>query len=118
MDTTESARLLAAANGATALLDRLDLAALPELASLHVSTNHRDRWRIGVMAQLDSYGLSQLESIDAVRTWAVAVGGALRLDEQDTGEQDKPRRYLAAVTDLPDGSLFEIWTCLHREPAA
>lgn len=110
----ETHRLLSAANGATALLGRLDLAALPALSALHVGQNHRDGWRTGVMAMLNGYGLTELEQIDAIRTWAVALGGVLHLDADDYRDGTNAHRQLAAVTDLPDGSRFEVWTHLYR----
>lgn len=120
MNATSTHRLLSAANGATALLGRLNLAELPALATLQIGQNHRDGWKTGVTAQLTTYGLSELEQIDAIRTWAVALGGALRLDDKDYPDGDTTHRNLAAVAVLPDGSLFEVWIFLYRAavPAA
>lgn len=112
-----SNRLLSAANGATALLGRLNLAELPRLGALHIGQNHRDGWKTGVMAMLDGYGLSELEEIDAVRSWAVALDGVLRLNDDDFGGEHDSYRQLAAIAVLPDGSRFEVWTHLHRTPA-
>ncbi|MBS2966727.1 hypothetical protein KGA66_27065 [Actinocrinis puniceicyclus] len=114
METTSTHRLLSAANGATALLGRLDLGQLPALCALHIGANHRRGWRIGVAALLNGYGLSELEQIDAIRTWAVALGGVVRLDEQATPDEHGSHRHLAALVDLPDGSHFEVWTHLVR----
>jgi hypothetical protein len=114
MDSTKTNHLLSAANCATALLNRLDLAELPELAGLQIKQNHRDDWKTGVMAQLTTYGLSELEQIDAIRTWAVALGGVLRLDGEDYPNGERTHRHLAAVAELPDGSLFEVWIFLYR----
>jgi len=83
MNQTSTHRLLSAANGATALLGQLNLADLPPLSTLSIGQNHRDGWKTGVQAQLTTYGLSELEQIDAIRTWAVALGGLLRLDAKD-----------------------------------
>lgn len=106
--------LLSAANHAAALLESLDLAALPAIAALHVADNHRDDWTIGVQAQLDTSGLNELHRIDAIRAWAAAIGGGLRLDEKDSVSDGEAIRYLAATRRLADGSLFEVWMFLRR----
>lgn len=114
MNETSTHRLLSAANGATALLGQLNLAELPALATLQVGSNHRNDWKTGVQAQLLTYGLSELEQIDAIRTWAVVLGGVLRLDGEDYQHGSESSRHLAAVAELPDGSLFEVWIFLYR----
>lgn len=96
--------LLSAANHAAALLESLDLAALPELAALHVAENRLDGWTIGTMGQLATTWLDESQRIDAIRVWAAALGGELRMTE---GED-----HLAAVLRLSDGSLFEVWAFL------
>jgi hypothetical protein len=117
MNSTSTHRLLSAANGATALLGCLNLDELPALATLQIGQNHRDGWRTGVTAQLTSYGLSESEQIDAIRTWAMALNGVLRLDAEDYQDGDKTHRQLAAVAVLPDGSQFEVWIFLYRAAA-
>lgn len=61
-----------------------------------------------VKGQLGSYGLSELEQIDAIREWALILGGTVQLDDvSDIGTGTF--RTLSAVANLGQIT-FAVWT--------
>ena len=61
-----------------------------------------------VKGQLGSYGLSELEQIDAIREWALILGGTVQLDDvSDIGTGTF--RTLSAVANLGQIT-FSVWT--------
>lgn len=101
------------------LLACLDLADLPAVHMITVKPHHGEPGQLDGSAMLRPIFGKELECIDAVRTWAVALDGVTALgDEIDPGT-DYSHRRLSASTQLPSGGLFEVWVCLYDlHPAA
>lgn len=112
MNDSKSLGVLATLRETTALLAGLDLAALPEITAVVVHWETVDT--LGARVQLSSGLRTDLDSIDAIRTWAVAVGGVVLLgDPHYSTYRRSGYRQLSALVRMPSGSLFEVWDHLH-----
>lgn len=107
MNDSESLGLLATLREVTEQLAGLDLTALPELCAVQVTPDFHHGGLCG-KAQLAARCPTELEEIDAIRTWAVALGAVVLLDEERP-DPSGPYRQIAAVLRLPSGSVFEVW---------
>lgn len=106
MNNSESAGLLATLREVTELLAGLDLASLPKIWCVQVAPDfHND----GLTGKAQLYTRStELDAIDAIRTWAAALGGVVLLgDEVIYGGGSF--RDITAVLRLPSGAVFEVW---------
>lgn len=112
MNNSETLGVLAALREVTELLAGLDLANLPEVGAIRVGDDIRNGGLSG-RAQLYARCATELEAIDAIRTWAVALGAVVLLGEEAT-HSTEPYREITAVLRLPSGGLFEVWTHLHE----
>lgn len=110
MDTPQSVALLAVLREVADMLASLDLATLPEIHAIDASPDIR-QGGLRAKAQLSYLG-SDLKTIDAIRTWANALGAAVLLGDEMT-HSTPPYRQLAAVLRLPSGALFDVWGHLH-----
>ncbi|WP_157436529.1 hypothetical protein [Actinospica robiniae] len=109
MNTPQSVGLLAVLREVADVLAGLDLAALPEIHAIDASPDIHGGLR--GKAQLSHLG-NDIEAIDAIRTWADALGAVVLLGDEMT-HSTPPYRQLAAVLRLPSGALFEVWRHLH-----
>lgn len=96
------------------LLASLDLASLPELHMVMVKPHRGEPDLIDAAAMLRPTFVPEIEAIDAVRTWAVALGGVVLLSEENDPDTENPYRKLSAVLRLPSGGLFEVGTTLYQ----
>ena len=95
------------------LLSRLDLAELPEIHMVTAKPHRGEPDTFDGSAMLRPTFGPEIDCINAVRTWAVAIGGVVLLgDEIDPGT-DYAHRKLFALLPLPSGGLFEVWTSLY-----
>lgn len=101
MNDSESLGLLATLREVTEQLAGLDLTALPELCAVQVTPDFHHGGLCG-KAQLAARCPTELEEIDAIRTWAVALGAVVLLDEERP-DPSGPYRQIAAVLRLPSG---------------
>jgi hypothetical protein len=111
MTYSRSRQLLGSMAEVADLLGRLDLASLPAVYSIAVKPHRGEPGVIDGAAML-GFGGTERDRIDAIRTWADAIGGVVLLgDEIDPGTDYASRR-LSAVVPLPSGGLFEVWVTL------
>jgi hypothetical protein len=116
MNDSESLRLLATLREVTELLASLDLTALPGVAAIQVDTDFRQGGQRG-RVQIYARG-TDLDIIDAIRTWAVALGGEVLLGDEVAHSRGAYRQ-IAAVLPLPSGGKFMVWdhlSELHPSP--
>lgn len=106
MNDSESLRLLATLREITELLAGLDLTALPGVAAIQVDTDFRQGGQRG-RVQIYARG-TDLDIIDAIRTWAMALGGDVLLGDEVTHSRGNYRQ-IAAVLPLPSGGKFMVW---------
>ena len=122
MNDFKSLGVLATLREVTAVLAGLDLTTLAPIAAVVVHWESVDT--LGARVQLRSGLWADIEVIDAIRTWAVALGGVVLLgDAHYSTYQRSGYRQLSALVRLPSGSLFEVWAHLldlgpAREPAS
>lgn len=117
MNDSESLGVLATLREVTELLAGLDLTTLPPIWGVQVSPMIREDALTG-RAQLASTFPTEREAIDAIRSWAVALGAVVLLGDEVTHARGSYRQ-LAAVLRLPSGALFEVWdhlSDLHPSP--
>lgn len=104
---SESLGLLASLREITEVLAGLDLAALPKIYAVDVKPEFGSEGLAG-SAQLLSWPDDDVHAIDAIRTWAVALGAVVLLGDEVEHTYGAYRR-LAAVLRLPSGRVFEVW---------
>lgn len=92
-----------------------DLAGLPRLCSTRIEHCHGEGWKVN--AQLGVVGPEEIDEIDAIRAWALALGGHVLLDDEPFVSQATGSfRTLTAIAALPGGVLFEVWTHVDKKP--
>ena len=108
MNNSNSLGVLATLREVTELLAELDLPSLPPIASVQVHWDAVDM--LGAHVQLNGGLVVDLERIDAIRVWAVAMGGVVLLgDAHYSAYSRSGYRPLSAIVRLPSGGLFEVW---------
>jgi hypothetical protein len=111
MNDSKSLGVLATLRETTALLAGLDLTTLPPIAAVVVHWETADT--LGARVQLSSGLSNEVEVIDAIRTWAVALRGVVLLGDAHYSTYSRcGYRQLSALVRLPSGSLFEVWAHL------
>jgi hypothetical protein len=113
MNDSKSLGVLASLREVAELLAGLDLATLAPFWGVEVRPDFDHDGLCG-KAQLNLHGhaVTDLDRIDAVRAWAVALGGVVLLDDEFTPSSRVPVRQLSAVVPLSSGGVFEVWTHL------
>jgi hypothetical protein len=111
MNTSKSLGVLAVLREATDLLSSLDQPGLPPLCAVSVGHDFTAD-ALSARAQLSAHFPTELDAIDAIRTWALALGGVVLLGDENPGF-NRPYRELTACLPLPSGGLFEVWDMLH-----
>ena len=91
---------------------------LPPLFSIRPEGGNKTT-PLRLRAYLDLGDDDQLTQIDAVRTWANALGGHVDLGEEHAAADDPDRitRTLAARALIPGAATFEVYTLLRITPA-
>jgi hypothetical protein len=92
--------------------DRTDLA---PLFSVEIAWN-RDADTFDVRAHLGMACVEDLEEIDAIRSWALALGGHVLLGEVIHSPYLGSHRTLSALVAMPNGGLLDVWTFVDRTP--
>src|SRR5438270_423990 len=96
---------------AAQFLDELISNGLPEVYGVKVEYSRSRKTWTG-KSLLNSFGMDESQEIDAIREWAVALGGHLELgDEYVSGH--KVIRALDAVKAIDGGGSFTVSTFLH-----
>ena len=107
-----SRRLIEVMAEVSDLLACLDLADLPAITLITVKPHRGEPDQLDGAAMLRPMFGPQIESIDAVRIWALALGGVVLLGDETDPDTDYASRRLSALIPLPSGGLFEVHTTL------
>lgn len=90
---------------------------LVPLFTVHIDSASANPDTLNVRGLLDDFDLTEAEKIDAIRAWAVAMGGRLDLDEPRPAYKSKHTyRHLTAIADLPGAGRFEVFTTIDHTP--
>jgi hypothetical protein len=112
MNCSDSLGVLATLREVTDLLANLDLADLPQISNVNVTPDFEHSGLSG-QAQLRHASGADLDKIDAIRAWAVALGGVTLLADAHYSTSGRHSyRQLAAIVPLTSGGVFEVWTHL------